>query len=171
VVEDAPDRLILFEPAGSVRQSSHIDFATGAVTPPRERRRHTTDALIIMPVGAAHAVSLFWAEGGGGFLCWYVDLQEPFRRAAGGVVTWDQSLDIVVGPDFQWSWKDQDHLARLPSLGLASEDETIAIREEGERIVHMIEQRSRPFSEDWPSWRADPSWPVPTLPVDWATVG
>jgi len=171
VVEDAPDRLVLFEPAGSVRQGSHIDFVTGEVMPPRETRRHTTDALIIMPVGAAHAVSLFWAEGGGAFLCWYVDLQEPFRRAGGGVVTWDQCLDIVVRPDFQWSWKDEDQLARLPALGLASVDETTAIREEGERVVQLIARRSRPFNEDWPLWRPDPQWPIPTLPADWAQPG
>jgi hypothetical protein len=171
VVEDAADRLVLFEPAGSLRQSSNIDFETGRVTPPREMARHTTDALILMPVGSAHAVSLFWAAGGGPFLCWYVDLQEPFRRSGGGVVTWDQSLDIVVRPNLQWSWKDEDQLARLPALGLATEQETTAIREEGERVVELIESRSRPFNEDWPQWRPDAEWPIPTLPDDWATPG
>lgn len=169
VVEDARDRLILFEPAGSLRQCSHIDFATGQVTPPRPMRRHTTDALIIMPVGAAHTISLFWRTGSGHFLCWYVDLQEPFRRAGGGVVTWDQSLDIVVGPDLRWSWKDEDHLARLPALGLGGENEVTEIRKEGERVVRLIEDRSRPFNEDWLGWRPDPAWPIPELPVDWAT--
>ena len=169
VVDDAQDRLVLFEPAGSVRQSSRIDYATGHVTPPRAMRRHSTDALIIMPVGSAYAVSLFWAEGGGPFLCWYVDLQEPFRRAGGGVVTWDQSLDIVVRPDLRWTWKDEDQLARLPALGLATEQETAEIREAGERVVELIESRSRPFSEDWPLWRPDPGWRTPALPGDWAT--
>jgi hypothetical protein len=166
VVDDSPDRLVLFEPAGSIRHSSNVDFATGEVTAPREMPRHTTDALIIMPVGSAHAVSLFWAAGGGPFLCWYVDLQQPFRRAGGGVVTWDQSLDIVVRPDLGWSWKDEDHLARLPALGLATESETAAIRAEGERVVGLIETRSRPFNEDWPLWRPEAGWRIPTLPPD-----
>ena len=49
--------------------------------------------------------------GGGPFICWYVDLQEPFRRDADGIVTCDQSLDIVIGRDRRWRWKDEDHLA------------------------------------------------------------
>jgi hypothetical protein len=170
VVDDTPDRLIVYEPAGSVRQWSFFDHETGAITPPRPQTRHTTDALMILPAGAAHAISLFWGEGGGPFLCWYVDMQAPFRRAGGGVVTWDQELDIVAGPDLRWKWKDEDHLARLSELGWATEAEALEIRREGERVVDMIERRAAPFNEDWPDWRPDPAWPIPRLPEDWATV-
>ncbi len=167
VVADTPERLVLFEPAGAMRQWSHIDFATGEVTPPRPMRRHSTDALILLPAGATHAVSLFWRAGGGPFLCWYVDIQAAFRRVADGVVTWDQSLDIVVGRDLRWTLKDEDHLARLPALGLATQAEVEAIRSEAGRVIARIEARSAPFDEDWPDWRPDPAWPTPELSPDW----
>src|SRR5579872_104673 len=168
VVEDTGDRLVLFEPAGAVRQSSHFDFETGVITPPSPKPRHTTDALILLEAGAAHAVSLFWREGGGPFLCWYVDMQAPFRRAGGGIVTWDQTLDIVAGPDLRWRWKDEDQLARAVALEWTTADEAAAIRAEGERVAARIEARASPFDEAWPAWRRDPTWPAPRLPDDWA---
>ncbi|HEY5106565.1 MAG TPA: DUF402 domain-containing protein [Caulobacteraceae bacterium] len=169
VVEDTPARLAVFEPVGAVRQWSHFDFERGLIAPPCEQRRHSTDALILIEAGAAHAVSLFWREGGGPFLCWYVDMQAPFRRAGGGVVTWDQALDVVVAPDLRWTWKDEDHVARMPSLGWITPDEAAAVRREGRRVIERIERREFPFSEPWPTWRPDPSWPIPVLPNDWAT--
>ena len=57
VVDDAPERLILFEPAGAIRQWGNFDFATGVIEPPTPRARHTTDALILLDAEAAHAVS------------------------------------------------------------------------------------------------------------------
>lgn len=59
VVEDTPERLVLYEPAGSIRQWGHFDFHTGRIEPPAPQVRHTTDALIILEAGAAHATSLF----------------------------------------------------------------------------------------------------------------
>jgi hypothetical protein len=167
VVEDRPERLVLFEPAGAVRQSSHFDFETGDIQPPAPKQRHTTDALIILDPNAGHAISLFWAQGGGPFLCWYIDMQVPFRRAGGGIVTWDQTLDIVAAPSLQWRWKDQDQLDRAQALGWMTAEEAGRVRAEGERVAQMIQSRAAPFSEDWPSWRPDPSWPTPVLDEDW----
>ncbi len=169
VVEDTPDRLALYEPAGAVRRWSHFHFGTGHIEPPRPQRRHSTDALIILEPGAAHAVSLFWREGGGPFLCWYVDLQAPFRRAGGGIVTWDQQLDIVVTPDRLWSWKDEDHLAASVELGWISPGEAAEIRREGEAVVHRIEACAPPFDGSWNGWKAKPEWRLPALPDDWET--
>jgi hypothetical protein len=169
VVEDTGERLVIFEPAGAIRQWSHFDFESGRVDAPREQRRHSTDALIIMEAGARHAVSLFWREGGGPFLCWYVDMQAPFRRAGRGVVTWDEALDIVADPQLRWRWKDEDHLARMVSLGWITRDESADVRREGERVIEKIVRRDHPFDEDWPNWRPPSGWPIPVLPGDWAT--
>ena len=157
VVDDTPGRLILFEPAGSIRQWGHFDFATGVIEPPTPSARHTTDALILLSADAAHAVSAFWKQGGGPFLCWYVDMQAPFRRAGGGIVTWDHTLDIVMGPDLVWRWKDQDQLDLAAGLGWMTTEEARLVRAEGERVVEMIESRATPFTESWPDWRPDPT--------------
>ena len=60
--------------------------------------------LQLWPAGAAHAIWLFATS-------WYVNLQEPFRRTAGGVDTADQLLDLVRTKDGEWRWKDEDELA------------------------------------------------------------
>ena len=169
VVEDTSERLVVYEPAGALRQWSHFDFETGRIEPPRAQKRHTTDALTIMEPGAAHAVSLFWLEGGGPFLCWYIDMQKPFRRGGGGIVTWDQALDIVADADLRWRWKDERHLERMPALGWISEDEAAEVRREGWRVVERIERRDPPFDGEWLNWRPDPAWTIPTLPEDWAS--
>lgn len=44
------------------------------------------------------------------------------------------------------------------------------VRAEGERVIERLARRAEPFNEPWPEWRADPSWPIPELPGDWAHV-
>jgi hypothetical protein len=110
-----------------------------------------------------------WGEGGGPFLAWYVDMEAPFRRAGGGIVTWDQTLDIVAGADLAWWWKDQDQLDLAVRWGWMTADEARLVRAEGERVIEMIESRAAPFNESWPDWRPDPAWPVPVLPPGWAS--
>ena len=45
-----------------------------------------------------------------------------------GIVTCDQSLDIVIGEDRRWRWKDEDHLARSVKLGWRTQAQADAIR-------------------------------------------
>jgi hypothetical protein len=167
VVEDSPQRLVLFEPAGTIRQWSHFDFETGEIEPPRPMARHTTDALIVMEPGAAHAVSLFWRAGSGDFLCWYVDLQCPFVREPNGIITWDQHLDIVVAPRRSWVLKDEDHLEAALGLGWLSPDESAAVRREANTVIARIEAGEPPFDETWRHWRPDPAWAIPSLAEGW----
>jgi hypothetical protein len=169
VVEDASARLVLYMPLGAAMQRSQVDWATGRFDGPHPQRRHTTDALTILNPGAGHAVTAMFVGGGGPFICWYVDLQEPFRRVQGGIVTCDQSLDIVIGRDRRWRWKDEDHLARSVELGWRNQAQADAIRREGEAVIAALERGAAPFSEPWPDWRADPARTIPELPDDWAT--
>lgn len=170
VVEDRPERLVVFAPVGCHMQWSEIDWETGEFSGPHPRRRNITDALKIIEPGAQHTTSLFFSEGMARFICWYVDLEEPTRRAGGGLVTFDRSLDIVVGPDRRWRWKDEDHFAHIQRLGWITPARAAELRAEGERVVRRIEAREPPFDDRWLDWRPDPSWPTPELPSDWAAV-
>jgi len=170
VVEDQPLRLILFKPLGAEMQTSHVDWATGAWDGPHPQLRHTSDALTILTPGASHSVTLMFHGGGGPFLCWYVDLVDPFRRTPGGVVTYDRALDIVIGPDKRWAWKDEDHLARTIELGWITEGRSRALYREGETVIEAAQNCRPPFDDRWTTWEADPTWPMPTLPGDWAFV-
>jgi hypothetical protein len=171
VVEDSPTRLVLFEPLGTDMRTSRVDWTTGTFDGPHPQKRHTTDRLTIGTPGASHAVSLMFQGGGGPFLCWYVDLQEPFRRVPGGIVTCDQALDIVIGPDRRWLWKDEDHLARMVELGWIGEDRARALYKEGEAVIAVAKTGAPPFDDRWTLWRPDPAWLAPMLPEDWAAVG
>lgn len=170
VVEDRPQRLVLYTPLNSDMRWSNLDWETGVHDGPHPQKRHTTDALTILTPGAAHSITAMFHGGGGPFICWYVDLQEPFRRVPDGIVTWDQQLDIVIGPDGRWFWKDEDHLARAVELGWITQAQAGGIRREGERVIEALERGAAPFSEPWPTWRADPDWQVPQMPSDWASV-
>ena len=170
VVEERAERLVLYRPLGADMQRSQVDWETGAFIGPTFQRRHTTDALTIVETGAGHAVTAMYQGGGGPFICWYVDLQEPFRRTVDGIVTCDQSLDIVIGRDRLWRWKDEDHLAASVRGGWRTQAEADAIRREGERVIAALERGDPPFGEPWPDWRADSTWAPPTLPANWATI-
>ena len=170
VVEDRPTRLVLFEPLGTDMRVSRVDWASGQFDGPHPQKRHTTDRLTIATPGTSHAVSLLFHGGGGPFICWYVDLQEPFRRVPGGVVICDQALDIVIGPDRQWRWKDEDHLARMIELGWITAGRGRELYKEGEAVIEAAKQGARPFDDRWTNWRADAAWRPPTLPDDWAVV-
>jgi predicted RNA-binding protein associated with RNAse of E/G family len=170
VVQDTPERLVLYQPLGAAMQWSTFDFETGMPTPCHSQRRHTTDALQILFPNEAFAVTAMYRGGGGEFWCWYVDMQEPFRRRGGGIVTLDQELDLLIGPDLRWRWKDEDHLARCVELGRYSAEQAAEIRRVGQRVVQRIESRAAPFDEPWPDWRAPNDWPMPELPDDWASL-
>ena len=170
VVEDNAERLILYTQVGTPLKWSSIDFSDGSFADPSDSVWHSNNALKIIEKDARHALWAMWASESGRFLCWYVDLQDAIRRVPGGIVTWDRSLDIVVTPDLQWRWKDEDHFQRIQELGWITPEEAATIRAEGEMVIERIGKRQRPFDEPWPEWHPDPTWPIPKLPSDWAII-
>jgi uncharacterized protein DUF402 len=65
---------------------------------------------MLMPPGAAHAVWWSWTPEGD-FAGWYVNLDEPIRRWAGGIDVRDQALDLIIDADGTPRWKDEDQFA------------------------------------------------------------
>ncbi len=125
---------------------------------------------MIVEEGAGHAVWAMWEAGGGPFKGWYINLQDKLSRSSEGVVTWDRSLDIVVTPDLHWKWKDEDHFKYIQKLGWITSEEAAELRAEGGRVIERIERCEPPFCEPWPQWRPNSSWPIPTMPDNWAQV-
>jgi Protein of unknown function (DUF402) len=170
VVEDRPDRVVTYAPLGTGMRWSDMDWSTGTQSATYPQRRHTTDAVAIYTPGTRHTITAMYRGGGGPFICWYVDLVDPVRRVADGIVFCDQQLDIVIAPNRQWQWKDEDHVARCVELGWMTPAFAQSLRHEGEAVVERLARNAAPFNEPWPDWRADPAWPVPDLPANWATV-
>ena len=118
-------------------------------------------ALVLGAPGRAHSIWLFWADAR--FAGWYVNLEALWRPYALGFDTEDHELDIWVDSDGSWEWKDEDELDAAVEAGVFTAAQAAAVRAEGERVL-----AEWPFPTGWEDWRADPSWPRPSLPDDWA---
>ncbi|MFE9258881.1 DUF402 domain-containing protein [Streptomyces sp. NPDC006879] len=112
------------------------------------------------------SVWLFWDEDWQ-FKSWYVNLEAPRLRWAGGVDSEDHFLDISVYPDRTWEWRDEDEFAQAQRAGLMDADRAEQVRGAGRAAVQLIRSWGPPFSQRWQDWRPDPGWKVPALPEDW----
>ena len=125
-----------------------------------ERPWHGDGVLIVGRPGRAHSIWLFWESWR--FAGWYVNLEDVWRPWRLGFDTEDHALDIWVEPDGSWRWKDEDELEAGVDLGFFSPAQAAAIRSEGERVI-----AEWPFPTGWETWRAEPTWPIPSRPADW----
>ncbi|MER6913635.1 DUF402 domain-containing protein [Streptomyces sp. NPDC000594] len=115
------------------------------------------------------SVWLFW-DPGWKFKSWYVNLEEPRTRWAGGIDSEDHFLDISVYPDRSWLWRDEDEFAEAQRAGLMSHRKARRVRAAGAAAVEVIRAWGPPFADGWEHWRPDPRWRVPELPADWGSV-
>lgn len=126
------------------------------------------NTLRLMFPGRAHSVWLTWRPDGD-FVGFYVNLEEPFRRTPIGFDTNDHTLDIVVTPDLNWSWKDEELLADQGREGNYSTGLIEEIRREAASVITAIESHGSPFNDGWEKWKPDPAWPTPRLVGTWNT--
>ena len=170
VVEDSPELVALHIDVGWPAKVAVWDGRPirGQADRDWTLRDHAWDGYRVLRLirwGDAHSLELFWREQDDSFAGWYVNLQEPLRRARLGFDTDDLVLDIWVEPDGSWTWKDADELEEAVRLGRFTEAEAAAIRSEGERVV-----AERPWPTGWEDWRPDPAWRLPELPAGWDVV-
>ncbi|NYV77649.1 DUF402 domain-containing protein [Streptomyces sp. UH6] len=147
----------------------HQEPLESRYTKPRRARRDRwfgTGVLKLAQPGRPWSVWLFW-ESGWRFKNWYVNLEEPLARWAGGVDSEDHFLDVVVYPDRGWDWRDEDEFAEAQRVGLMDAGTAAGVREAGRQAVEVVRAWGPPFSDGWEHWRPDPAWSVPSLPDDW----
>jgi Protein of unknown function (DUF402) len=154
---------------GSERLLAALDAPNSPTRPVVWR---TNRRLLLMRPGEEHAVSLFWRDADDEFLGWYVDLLAPIRRTAIGIASMDLVLDIVIAPDLSsWHWKDEAEFAEAARRGLFSPELVARARANAERCLDDLAARAWPYDGDWPSWRPDPGWSVPSMAAGWDRVG
>jgi hypothetical protein len=180
VVEDTPNLLALYTPAGAAFQlgrweapsRNHLSIEERlrvymSDEPPVIEQRTTRYHVLTLNVpGAWHSFKLFW-DREWTLLNWYVNLEAPFLRLERGIIHRDLFLDIVVTPAFDWTWKDEDEFEAVCAAGGLNDAERMLVKDEALRMVDRIESRRWPFDTAWPDWRPDPTWPQPLLPSDW----
>jgi len=151
VVADDGEQLVLHLAPGArgywlEPDGRHLErWVTSHEVDPRTWQWH--HVLWIVRRGDAYMLGLFWDESWE-FKGWYVNLQLPITEHKGFVDTCDQALDVVVEPDGNWRWKDEDDLVSLVQLGAYTHDEAEAVRAEGERVI-----AAKPWPTGWEDWR------------------
>jgi hypothetical protein len=111
------------------------------------------------------------ADERGGFVEFYVNIESPLRRWAGGFDYVDWFLDVRIPIDRStYVWKDEDELAEAVARGLVSETEAHEIRWAGERAIEQVLLSEPPFDQPWEDWRPDPAWTPPKLEPGWDVV-
>jgi hypothetical protein len=182
VVEDSTALLALYSHAGAplltgamrnrqqISMDERVRVYLSDEQPPLRDAVNRANVLTLTPPEANHSVWLFW-DRAWNLITWYVNLQPPVRRTPQGVVAGDYLLDLMVTPDLQWSWKDEDEFEAVCAAGVFDDDEQRSIREEGLRMARRIESRLWPFDSEWPRWRPGPSWSIPSLPDTWQRHG
>ena len=120
--------------------------------------------------GVDYAIWHFWAGPNRDFLCWYINLQEAFRRTPIGYDTQDLELDFVIYPNGDWELKDDELMDQRVEEGRWSAQRVAEIRADGQRIAARLRTGERWWPHEYRDWAPDPSWSVPDkLPTGWAS--
>ncbi len=112
------------------------------------------------------SVWLFW-EPGWRFRNYYVNLEAPRTRWAGGVDSEDHFLDLSVRSDGTTELLDEDEFEAAQRAGLMGRAQRTQVRSALERARRAVAEWRPPFCDNWHRWRPQPDWPVPELPEDW----
>jgi hypothetical protein len=107
----------------------------------------------------------------GGVACWYINLEEPYRRTPIGLDTRDNHLDVVLRGDLSRpEWKDEAELEEARVLGVIDATDFAAIRSEASRAIDWV-QRGHPAIDDcWRHWMPPDEWTMPRLAPGWDDV-
>jgi hypothetical protein len=178
VADDEQGTMVWVGKGSAVIRRSALDGRPTRDLPIEEKMRRPTlpvagswdgfGVLILTPPGDA-GWSVWWFYNPDGlFDGWYVNLQTPARRWWGGLDLEDQALDVVIGPDRDWRFKDENefrHRTGLPlfwSAGQAEGIRTVALG-----VIARAESGEPPFDGRWCDFRPDPAWPPTALPWWW----
>lgn len=99
---------------------------------------------------------VFWSRPNREFDCWYINLQQPFRRTTTGYDTLDMELDIVVPADLSWRLKDDEVLEQRVREGRYTRDQVAEVRAEAKRVTDELDAGRKWWSDDWARWCPDP---------------
>jgi len=160
VVADEPDLLATYLPEGA--EFSFGELPELGPHPWAGRGAWTGHGVLMLQrPGDRYAIWHFWDGAEREFACWYLNLQEPFRRTQAGYDTQDLELDIVVEPDRSWAFKDHDLLETRVVERRFTRAEADSIIELGEEIARMLKAGEAWWDPAWSRWEPEPAWRAP----------
>jgi hypothetical protein len=128
---------------------------------------HTNRLLFLLEPETFYSPILFWNQETNRFLCYYVNFQLPFTRSLSAINTLDLDLDLVIYPDFSYTWKDIDDYEKGIEAGVILPEWADKIEAAKPEILGRLENREYPFDGSWLDWQPDLHLPLPTLPENW----
>ncbi len=131
---------------------------------------HTNRLLMLLQPEKYYASIYFWQAARNQFIGYYINFQLPFRRSKIGFDTFDLELDIVIGPTYEWRWKDAEEYKRGIECGILRQEWIQEIEAAKPEVLERIEKRAYPFDGAWLHWMPDPAWSPPGLPANWDKV-
>ena len=160
VVEDAGDRLTVFLASGTPLISPKGSWPWSDEGHPWAARGRWEGHGVLQMLSAVEPFSIwvFWEGKERSLDCWYINLQEPFRRTPDGIDSQDLELDFVVAPDGSWQKKDDDLLDVWVENGRWSADQVAGIREIGAQVERELRAGQRWWDERWASWEPPSYW-------------
>ena len=186
VVEDKPEETVLLLmpgaqcafPEGYWRWRKNKDFSQGTRWQEAQRDHislrefswERNRLLIFLEPEKFYSCYLFWDHASGQFICHYINFQLPYHRSHCGFDTLDLDLDIVIDPQYNWEWKDEDEYQAGISEGGIQEEWVRRIEKSQEEVFDRINKRSYPFDGSWLQWQPIPTWLPPKLPERWQVV-
>src|SRR5207248_6044219 len=134
------------------------------------RRWEGHGTLMVQRPGDDHAIWHLWAGPDRSFVCWYVNLQEAFRRTTIGYDTQDLELDIVVKSDGSWAFKDRELLDGHVARGRYTLEQIHSVIALGDDLARELDCGRRWWNDRWAEWIPDPDWRGAPLPDGWEHV-
>ncbi|MCC6259521.1 MAG: DUF402 domain-containing protein [Anaerolineales bacterium] len=131
---------------------------------------HTNRFLILLFPEKYYSINLIWNQAENQFLCYYVNFQLPYKRNNAKFQTLDLEIDLVIEPDFNWHWKDEEDYQAGVDLNIITKAWVQEIELAKREIFDTLERRAYPFDGAWLNWNPDPNWGLPTLPSNWDEV-
>src|SRR5665213_1041431 len=109
--------------------------------------------LRIAPHGEPFEV-LATVRSEGGVSSWYVNFQEPLRRTSQGFDTMDETIDLLVAPDFSsWQRRDDDELELATSMGVYDQADARRLRDNCASVERSLMTGTVPWNPGWHDWK------------------
>lgn len=128
---------------------------------------HTNRLLFLVEPEKYYSTIFFWNHTSNEFLCYYINFQLPCQRKHCGIDTLDLDIDLVIHPDFSFTWKDLDDYKTAIDHGVIFPEWIQGIEAAKPEILEKLEKHQYPFDGAWLNWMPDPRWSPPTLPENW----
>lgn len=183
VVKDQPEETVLLLipgaqcafPEGYWHWKKNRDYSQGTRWQ-EARREHillrvftwkTNRILMFLEPEKYYSCSIFWDHDSDQLGCYYVNYQLPYQRSHCGFDTLDLDLDIVIDPEYNWRWKDEDDYRVGIREGGIQDEWVKGIEKSQEEVFDMINRHSYPLDGSWVHWQPISTWLPPMLPEKW----